>query len=322
MIPFDDSMTRELFDIFRFVFGLLVLSYASYSDLRSRKVKNSVWIIMGVVGGIILFFNLFIRDIDNIFYYLLTIGPILILFMYFLTCEYVIDLEKKKVNYPWLILIILGISIIIYQIFVFWENILTNFIYLHLISILLLIFIFYIFYLTNLLHGGADTKAMMAIAILVPFYPEFAGFPLLKTTFDLPSTIALQLVFPYALIILFNAVILSIFIPIGFAIYNTTKGHFKFPHMFLGYKMDVDIKNAKKFVWLMERVDDGKLYSVLRPSKVDDLKLEDELKKFQDIGIKKVWVTPQIPFMITLAIGYVFAFLIGNIMFLIVGLFA
>jgi preflagellin peptidase FlaK len=241
--------------------------------------------------------------------------------MYFLTCEYVVDLEKKKVNYLWLLLIVIGIIIIVYQIYVFRENIWFNFFYLQLFSIILLIFIFYIFYLTNLLHGGADTKAMMAIAILVAFYPSFAGFPLLKTTFDLPSSIALQLVFPYALIILFNAVILSIFIPIGFAVYNTTKGHFKFPHMFLGYKMDVDINNAKKFVWLMERVDDGKLYSVLRPSKVDKLKLDEELKKLKEFGIKKVWVTPQIPFMITLTIGYVFAFLIGNIMFLIVNLF-
>jgi preflagellin peptidase FlaK len=168
------------------------------------------------------------------------------------------------------------------------------------------------------LHGGADTKAMMAIAILVPFYPTFMGLPLLKTSFDLPSSITLQLVFPYALIILFNAVIISVFIPLGFAIFNSIKRHFKFPHMFLGYKMETYPKNSKKFVWLMERVEEGKLYSVLRPSKMDDLDLKAELMKLREHGVKKVWVTPQIPFMITLTIGYVFAFLVGNIIFLIV----
>jgi preflagellin peptidase FlaK len=71
----------------------------------------------------------------------------------------------------------------------------------------------------------------------------------------------------------------------------------------------------------MERVEDGKVYSVIRPSKVDDLNLKDEIRKLQEYGVKKVWVTPQIPFMVTLTIGYAFAFLIGNIMFLIVGLF-
>ena len=71
----------------------------------------------------------------------------------------------------------------------------------------------------------------------------------------------------------------------------------------------------------MERVDEGKLYSVIRPSKVDDLNLKEELQKLKTYGAKQVWVTPQIPFMITLTIGYAFAFLIGNIMFLIVNLF-
>ena len=320
MTSIDNSMMLDMFDIFRFLFGMVILCYASYLDIKSRRVKNSVWIVMGIVATIILFINLlFIDNLENIHNYLIIVAPILILFMYFLTCEYVFDFETKDINYPWLLLIIIGIVIVLYQTVLFWGGSWFNLFYLQLVSIMILIFIFYLFYLTNLLHGGADTKAMMAIAILVPFYPSFAEFPIWKVSFGIAS-FALKLVFPYALIILFNAVILAIFIPLGFALYNSSKGHLKFPHMFLGYKLDVN-KVTKKFVWLMERVDDGKIYSVIRPNKVDDLNLKEELQKLKTYGAKQVWVTPQIPFMITLTIGYAFAFLVGNIMFLIVGLF-
>ena len=320
MTSIDNAMVLDVFDIFRFIFGMLILTYASYLDLKSRKVKNSVWIVLGIGATIILFFNLlFIENLENVHNYLIILAPIFILFMYFLTCDYIFDLKTKKINYPWLALIIIGIVVIVYQTISFWSDSWLNLFYLQLVSIMILIFIFYLFYLTNLLHGGADTKAMMAIAILVPFYPDFLQFPVWNVSYGIAS-LALELVFPYALIILFNAVIISVFIPIGFGIYNTSKGNFKFPHMFLGYKMEID-KVTKKFVWLMERVEDGKIYSVLRPSKVDDLKLEDEIQKLKKVGAKQVWVTPQIPFMITLTIGYAFAFLIGNIMFLIVNLF-
>ena len=122
------------------------------------------------------------------------------------------------------------------------------------------------------------------------------------------------------MIILFNAVILSIFIPLGFAIYNIFKRDIKFPHLFLGYKMDVNLV-TKRFVWLMEKVENGKLFSILRASKADELKPEEEVIKLKEQGIKRVWVTPQITFMITLTIGFCFAFLIGNIMFIIVNQF-
>lgn len=319
MISLDNS--TDVLNVSRFIVGILILCYASFSDLKTRRVKNPVWIALGATGATILFIDLVSRDIDPVLkpVYIITIIPIIILFMYFLTCEWIIDLDAKKINWPWVILISIGAITILYQFYTFWDDLWFNLFYLKLLSVLILIFIFYIFYLTGLLHGGADTKAMMALAILVPFYPEFAEFPVLKMSFGI-STPVLELAFPYALIILFNAVILSIFIPIGFAVYNISKGNIKFPHLFVGYKMDLKTV-PNKYVWLMERIENGKLYSVFRPTKVNEINRNEELAKLQEHGIQQVWVTPQIPFMITLTIGFVFAFIIGNIMFSIVNVF-
>ncbi len=319
MISLDNS--TDVLNISRFIVGILILCYASFSDIKTRRVKNSVWIVLGATGAAILFVELLQRDINPDLkpIYILTIIPIIILFMYFLTCEWVIDFGSNKINWPWVILIVIGILTILYQFYTFWVDFWFNLLYLKLFSVIILIFVFYIFYLTGLLHGGADTKAMMAISILVPFYPKFDVYPIMETSFGITTAI-LELVFPYALIILFNAVIIAIFIPIGFAFYNISKGNIKFPHLFVGYKMALR-SVPKKYVWLMERIENGKLYSVFRPSKVNNIDTVQELKTLHEHGIEEVWVTPQIPFMITLTIGFVFAFIIGNIMFSIVNLF-
>ena len=46
-------------------------------------------------------------------------------------------------------------------------------------------------------------------------------------------------------------------------------------------------------------------------------KSDDIYKMFEEKNILNIWVTPKIPFMIPLLIGFIISFFIGDILFLI-----
>ena len=180
------------------------------------------------------------------------------------------------------------------------------------------ILIFYGFYNFGLPRGGADTKALMALVLIFPAYP-IIQFVTIHTSFYslLDEFTAFGYLFPFAFSVLINAAFIMLFFVIGLLIYNSSKRNLKFPHALLGYK--IPIKQVPlKFVWLMEKMQDGKRKLVAFPGAESDL--ENELEKLRSSGIKNVWVTPKIPFLIPLTIGLVLTLIFGNIIFLIFGI--
>jgi preflagellin peptidase FlaK len=116
---------------------------------------------------------------------------------------------------------------------------------------------------------------------------------------------------PFSWSIFANSIIIFLFIPLILLFYNLSKKNTKLPHALLGYK--IDLKKAKeKFVWPLEKYVDGKRKFVYMPKEFDASK---EYMEFEKHGIDEIWVTPKIPFMIPLLIGYVFAFIFGDILF-------
>ena len=88
------------------------------------------------------------------------------------------------------------------------------------------------------------------------------------------------------------------------------------PYCFLGYKIDL-YKAKERFVWPLEKIEDGKIkISYLSMNKNND----DIYKKFEEEGISNIWVTPKIPFMIPLLIGFILSFFVGDILFLIMSM--
>ena len=94
------------------------------------------------------------------------------------------------------------------------------------------------------------------------------------------------------------------------------KRNIQLPYVFLGYKMNID-KAREKFVWPLEKLVDGKRKFVYMPK---DFDADDEYDEFEKNGIKEIWVTPKIPFMIPLLVGFICAFLLGDILFNIIRL--
>ena len=230
-----------ILDVIRLIAGVLILGYASYTDIKTRRASNILWIIMATAGLLLLIIQYFTVGFTSI-YYLLFI-PIMI-----------------------------GLFFVMYQL--------------------------------GLLFGGADAKALMAIAILVPTQPNLIYYPIAKT------------LLPFSFVIFFNSLILFLAIPIGLFLYNISKKNFKIPHMFLGYKMTIT-KAKQKYVWPLEKIVDGKIKLMYMPKNFD---AEEEYQELEKHGFKEIWVTPKVPFMIPLLAGYIFSFIIGDILSLILGL--
>jgi preflagellin peptidase FlaK len=230
-----------LLDSIRLITGIILLTYASYTDVKTRRAANILWIVMAVIGVILLI----IQYIDG------------------------------------------GFPIVWYLVF-----------------IPIMILLMYLFFQMRLLFGGADAKALMALAILVPIQPSLLSeqLPLWKSFM------------PGSWIIFANATILFLFIPISLLIYNIGKRNLQFPHCLLGYTISVE-KAEKKFVWPMERIKDGKRKLMYMPKKFD---VTEDLAEFEKLGITEIWVTPKIPFMIPLLAGFLAAFILGDILLQIV----
>jgi preflagellin peptidase FlaK len=195
---------------------------------------------------------------------------------------------------------VIGLILLVIQYFISGFN---NIFYILFIPIMI-IFVYLLFQL-RLIFGGADAKAIMALSILVPIEPTILVFPLINS------------VMPFSWIIFSNSVILFLILPICLLLLNISKRNFKFPYCFIGYKMNIN-KAKKRFVWPLEKIVDGKRKISYVPNHFE---VEDDWKNFEKLGITEIWVTPKVPFMIPLLIGFLFSFIIGDILFYIVNFF-
>src|SRR6059036_2737803 len=165
----------------------------------------------------------------------------------------------------------------------------------------------------RLLAGGADAKCLMALTLLVPAYPNASPFPVF--TADPRVQPAFQALFPFSFVVLVDAAVLQLVVPLGLFIYNVTRGDVGI-QSFLGYRAPLD--PFPKHVRLMERITDrGEHVVVLRPKR--DLDPIPEILKLRAAGIRRAWVTPWIPFMVPLLGGFLLAFFAGNVLVAVLG---
>jgi preflagellin peptidase FlaK len=284
------------------ILGMVFLCYASYTDIKTRKVKNQVWMVMGLVGGIILLIQMLYEGVAWEYY--LIFVPVGVLFAsMFMEHEPLYDSEEKKFNFKIFVLYILGILALIYQ---FYSLAGETYFY-QLLTIPVLIVFFFILYQFGAIHGGADAKALITLAIFVPFYPHFFGFPVIQFTSDRVAE-AMELFFPFAFLILMNSVLFVVWAFLAFLVFNAVRKDFGFPEMILGYKMDI-VEVEKKFVWPMERIVEGERVIVLFPKKKED----DSLKKLKEEGVLRIWITPKIPFILFLTASFIISVFLGNL---------
>ena len=183
--------------------------------------------------------------------------------------------------------------------------------------------------------GGADSKALMCIALALPFFPE----TLFKPIFASGISPLAQNLFP--LTIFSNAVLFAAAsgiymllrnliwrIKTGKKIFEGTLGTEsigkKILVMITGYKVSVAKLKEKWHVYPMEDVEEGedalKRKLVVVPKDEGRDEIVERLSKAVDAGKidAYVWATPGLPMLIFVTIGFIVALLFGDVVWLLV----
>ncbi len=239
-----------MLEILKILFCIPFLIYSCYSDIKTRRVSNNVWLVM----------------LTGAFFFVLY------------------DISTYGVAYLPRLFVSAGF------IFVF----------------VYILFQFGIF-------GGADAKSLIVLSIIFPAYPGLQAygyvFPLNKPLIDL---------FTFGLF--GNAVLLTVVVPIGLALYNLMKIGLQIDnplYIFIGYRAKIS-ELANKHIRLIQNFEviNGEVKFHFKRGGVEiDEKLISELKALSEKGLIKdeVWVTPGLPFMIPITLGFFVAVFYGDL---------
>lgn len=238
-----------MLDILKVLFCIPFLLYSCYSDIKTRRVTNRLWIVMLAGGAFFVLYDIMTKGTSYIIFLFLSAGSIFILVY------------------------------ILFQIGTF---------------------------------GGADAKSLIVISIILPAYPVIQtfgqNFPLNKPLIDL-----------FAFGILGNAVLLTIVVPLGIAAYNIFRMGLKIDnplYIFIGYKCRIS-NLADKHIKLIQSYEEenGKIIFRFKRGGVEiNEDVISELKALSNKGLIKdeVWVTPGLPFMIPITLGFFVAVFYGD----------
>ncbi|MFW3145734.1 MAG: hypothetical protein ACMUIE_02855 [Thermoplasmatota archaeon] len=296
----------ELVGAAKFLAVLAVLIGASVMDLRYRRIPDRFWFLMLAGGGPMLVWEMAVKggldEPATFLSLLLPIGGFL-----FIIYGYPEPSKALKGSREDILFFLIYTGSIAGGILAFLlgdRTIVAD------VGITMIFIIIYFLMYTvplagaRLLHGGADAKCMVALAVLFPWY--IGGLPLqfgpyFSTLQDIP---AIGRIFPVHLSILFNAaVVTAVLVMIYIPVRNIMNGEFSLSS-FTTYRMDID-KVEKAHVWLV--------FNVKGKSEKRDPtgKLVAALKRK---GARKVKVSPKLPFIVFLGIGTVVQYIVGNLM--------
>ena len=183
-------------------------------------------------------------------------------------------------------------------------------------AIIIYVFVYIIFQLGG--FGGADAKSLIVLSILFPVYPQIQ---VLGTYFPLQGVPLIGL---FAFSVFGNAVLLTIVVPLGMLVLNllTLKPGeiLKRPaYLFVGFKTDIS-KLLGRHIKLIEEysLSECEIHTRFRRNGViiDDETVE-KLEEYAAQGLipRQVWVTPGLPFMIPITLGFFVAVFFGDLIF-------
>jgi preflagellin peptidase FlaK len=294
---------QDIVTALQIISSVAVLCFASVLDWRTRRVGNPIWMALSVLAVVFLIVRILLDEAPV--EYLLILMPIIAI----LADVYLVSEEWGRLaRYLPIVLYSAAILITIYM-----ANLwIDDRYFAHLLTAPIMMVLIAFMYMLDLIRGGADAKALMALSLMFPFYPDIGPFPL--TSAEASSA---ELLFPFAFVVLVTAAIIVALMPIVFAAKNLSSSEFTFPLGLVGYRVDaLDAKS--KQVWLMERMEDGVHRTYTRPRPNEDL--SSEIDKLVAAGHTRAWVTPKIPFIIPITVALALTTIVGNILAIVMGL--
>ena len=301
MLSLDYRIMNSI-DILRFLIGFVMLSYGSWSDFKTRRVSNLVWIYGGILGSLLLIYEVYsFWENYGVYVWALLFATFNLFFNSFVD-EYVLD---KNQAILWKSSQYIAILCSVYFFFSLDSNDIpkNNYQLIDLISIPFLMILMYVWFYFGPTIGGADVKAIMAISLITPFTFTLSDTSL--TAFDTRG-------FPYPFVIFMNSLLLYLLIPFSLAIYNIFKGNLESPffQIFFGTKMELS-KARESFVWPMQQVIGEKVVMVAFVK--HKLNSDKEWNKLENKGISNPWITFKVPYIIPLALSFIITAFFGDI---------
>lgn len=155
--------------------------------------------------------------------------------------------------------------------------------------------VFYVLWWARLLFGGADAKAFMVLALLVPW-------PVTTATWSLSPAVDT----------LVNATVASLTVPVVLLVWNLARGRVAGVATFVAVPLPVATAR-RRHVWPVERADaSGGVTRRLWQRRGEDL--EEVYAGLEAVGLTEVWVTPKVPFLAFAVPGWLVAVAWGNVM--------
>jgi len=275
--------------------------YASVADLRAREVSDRLWQLLGVIGFALGF---------AVFGSGGTVPLLLWLLVGLLTLEHLVawDDHLPKSWRPQadrLELAAYAASVAIVAIAVVRIGIGPSAVPVGVIAVLATVLLARVLFEVGALYGGADAKALMISGLLVPTFSH----PLLASPV---SPYALGAI-PFSIDLLTNAALLSVVVPVFLALRNLRRGEFAFPRGFTGYYLPVgDL--PERFVWVRDPAAGELPTSEDAETSAEDERVRREVaRRLAERGVRRVWVSPQLPFLVLMAAGAGAAILAGNL---------
>ena len=276
---------KMIVDVLRLIFSLPFFIFASYQDYRERLVDNRTWLYLGIMA--VLFDIIYFWELE---WKLVFLIPSIIIFY-----EWFYNWKKNEIR------LLLYFIVIVFLLYPFAYPPLLHQVYPFILIASLMLFI-KLLHLLKVIRGRGDARALMLIPLLQPLYPDLGIFPI----FVPPNVGYVQIAFPFLFLVLLYASFSSIGYFFYLLILNIIRGDFGFPEMFIGYRLKLE-EIPRKHVWLMERIENGEHVLYIHPTEHSD----EDLEKLREFGRTKVWVQPQIPFVVFITIGLILSYLLG-----------
>lgn len=263
---------------------IVILISATVSDIRTREIDDRHWIILGIIGTAVQ--AIYACNSPTYMIAGVIIDILLILYMFW---------NKTNGIYGAAVLVVAGIVALLP-----WLNDTSNLIACRNVVTVVMFLSLLSMYCLGLIRGGADVKALMCIAIAFPTYITSYGLPLLWDTAP-----PISFLFNPIIITLFIALIVSMLYSIYTIILNIKNGDWH-RSMFSAYWMPIE-DARKSFVWPVIDADGNKIFRTESYDESDKI-----YNRLENAGYNRVLVTPMIPFMLPITIGFIFTIVLGN----------
>ena len=283
------------------------LAYASYTDIRTREVPDALWVALCAAG--ILLALAAVETLDPVSVVAWVLAGTLVL-------EHLVpwDVPLEKIR-SWLpgaievafyalatlVFVVLGLR---YGLS-FTPGGTAGALPIASVVVVVSVFLARGLFEVGVLYGGADAKALMVAGILVPLGTQALISP--------PAQVSSLLAYyPFAVTVLMNAAFLSVSIPVALALVNARRREFSFPRGFLGYWIPVRLL-PDRFVWIKDPLLDAAPGADAATTEDDHEMRKRQMEELTAKGVDRVWVTPQLPFVVLLYGGVILGLMWGNV---------